>query len=272
MAPFSDHTAIGAFQAGNNANGMYVPPPPVTGNPYYQARFDGVQGYTHHAESPQPPLAVQQAAGSVLPDNALLGRPPRGAGGVAEGLQSGAAAVGGCHCTGAASQGFCGCGAAGPGGMQWGSNVQQQGAQTGATRARGSQRQAFAVGEAGYGARGMQGPPVYTPGDVAMVPQAHGGGRRRKNRSVEDYVGASSKLADEWDDPAFSYGGGPHAGTPQAGTGGIRHELQDPAALQQQPLLGPSDLVRRITYTAFPPAPKFDSCNVTGLAIDVRLL
>lgn len=132
-------------------------------------------------------------------------------------------------------------------------------------RSRGAQRLATAVAEAGHhgghdghpGANGhAQGPPqhpnpyVYTPGDIAMVqqpqqqPQGQPPQRRRRNRSVEEYVEHSSRLADEWEDPAFSYGG-PQAPTPQAGTGRLMHELSDPANMQQQPLLGPNDLVRQ---------------------------
>lgn len=260
MSPYSDHNTIGMFQAANNANGTYVPPTPATGNPYYQARFDGVQGYTHHPDNTQAPFVAPQqagAGGAQIPDHALLGRPPRGAEGVAESRHTDSAAVWGCHCAGTSSaQGVCDAGGSDAGGMQWGSHVQQlQAVQAGGLRARGPQRQGFAVGEAGPGPRRLGNPGdmqqqyVYTPGDVAMVPQAHGAGRRRKNISVEDYVGASSRLADEWEDPAFSYGPGPQAGTPQAGTpqagtGGIRHEFQESTALQRDPLLGPNDLVR----------------------------
>lgn len=255
MAPFSEHTTIGAFQAANNANGTYVPPPPpATANPYYQARFDGVQGYTHLADNTRTPFAEPQQEGAApraQPTNQeLLGRPRRAAGGVLEGLHQGTGSSGGFTCVGTSAEFCCACMSADSGEIQYASDKQQRAVQPVRLRARGARRIAAAVAEAGHGnqrqGHGMSGdarsPHVYTPGDVAMVAAPQG--RRRRNRSVEEYVAHSSKLADEWDDPAFSYNGGhPQAGGQQAGTGGLRHDLQDPVNLQQQPLLGPYDLV-----------------------------
>lgn len=276
---FSDLT-IGAFQAANNINATYVPQPPAGGNPYYQARFDGVQGYTNHADNTQTPFAAPQQGGAVTqnPNDTLLGRPPRGAGGVVEGLQRATATSRGCdcHCAGTSGQLCKACVSADAGQIHCDSDQHQQGWYPVRWRARGAQRMAFAVGEAGYGnhrqGNGMPGTMqnlhVYTPGDVAMVPQAAPDGRRRKNRggknhSVDEYVGMSSKLAEEWEDPAFSYNGGP----PQAGTGGLMQDLQDPAVIQQ-PLVGPNDLVCRLTCVAiaYSHAPHIQTCDVICLA------
>lgn len=90
---------MAGLQAANNMT--YAPPPPGGGNPYYAARFDGVQGYTHLADNPdntfmpQPAAPRPQQQQQQQPDHTLLGRPPRGAGGVAEGLQDTSNAWGG---------------------------------------------------------------------------------------------------------------------------------------------------------------------------------
>jgi hypothetical protein len=246
-----------AYQGAAN-NPTFVPPPVSGGNPYYQARFDGVQGYTHHADGDTLAPAPPGGGMGQQPDQTLWGRPPRGAAFVMESLDRTSRNARRCCCTGTSEQLCRRCSFAYDCEPQihYHFDQHQQGGQPHNFRARRKrtavQRVAFAVGESGSGnhRRGPgpynevqpagQNAHVYRPvGDIAMVPQVPPAGRKRRHRgSVEEYVGQSSLLADELDDPAFSYNGGPNAGT-----AGIRYDVQDPSLLQHQSVMGPNDLV-----------------------------
>jgi hypothetical protein len=277
MAPYSDpnmtiHAANNMTIHAANHGTPYVPPPRGGGNPYYAVRrFDGVQGYAQFPESLQTTFVApqhQQPLPAQAPDQTLLGRPPRAAGGVLESLQRSTGAQGEFRSVGTPARWFAGCESLCDGEQHvcFGEHLHDVHLASSRLRARGGNRAASAVGESGYGhpgnhgghpgnhRRGHGGVPsnyqhgnVYTPGEVAMVPQAGQAPppmRRKRQQSVEDYVGQSSKLADEWDDPAFHPGG-----PPQAGTGHLMHDMQDPSPMQQQSILGPNDLVCTLIAT-----------------------